>query len=76
MSWKKRLAVGGTILGAATLAIHCINKAISFSATLSTELQSSLDMYMEWKFGKICYRKSGSGKPILLIHDLNVSRET
>lgn len=71
MSWKKKLAAGTILAGAATVTIHMINKMIYFSATLDNLLSNPSGSFYEWKFGKIYYTKKGEGKPILLIHDLN-----
>ena len=71
MSWKKNLFIGTALAGATTLTIHLINKFIYFSATLDNLLSNPSGSYYEWKFGKIYFTKTGEGKPILLIHDLN-----
>lgn len=36
-------------------------------------LEEKEEKYYDWRFGRIFYTKQGSGSPILLIHDLNVS---
>lgn len=51
--------------------LHGINRMISSSAVLKNILKPATGSYYTWKFGKIFYRKEGSGKPLLLIHDLN-----
>ncbi|BDF06551.1 alpha/beta fold hydrolase [[Clostridium] hylemonae] len=70
MSWKKKLAAGTALTGAAAVTIHMINKFIYFSATLDDLLSNPSGSYYEWRFGKIYYTKKGEGKPLLLIHDL------
>lgn len=52
-------------------AMYAINRTISSRAILKNLLKSGNGKYYHWKFGNIFYRKSGSGKPLLLIHDLN-----
>lgn len=48
-----------------------INKMI-FSAAVSKNLLSDeQNLYYNWKFGKIFYTKSGSGTPLLFIHELD-----
>ena len=42
-----------------------------FSARAVKKSLLGVGEYYRWKFGDIYYRKLGSGKPILLIHDLN-----
>ncbi len=59
-----------TALAAGT--IHVINR---FQYTISTGkelLAFSDNRYYEWRFGKIRYRKKGTGTPLLLLHDLTV----
>ena len=69
MNWKKTLLFISTALGTTTLAFHVINKFIfNTSDELSEEDSSN---YYNWKFGNIYYQKTGSGSPLLLIHDLN-----
>lgn len=70
MSWKKNLTVATILAGTTTLGIHMINKAIHLSATFDNLLGNSSENYYDWKFGRIFYKKKGTGKPVLLIHDL------
>lgn len=72
MSLKKKLAIGTALFASTTATIHIINKLTGFSSSLDDESNPSSSFY-EWKFGKIHYTKQGSGKPLLLIHDLNAS---
>lgn len=71
MSWKKNLTITTILAGTTAIGIHLINKAIYLSATLDNLLSHTPENYYEWKFGKIFYQKNGSGKPVLLIHDLS-----
>lgn len=71
MSWKKKIITGITLSGATTLAIHMINKFIYYSASLDNLLDNPSGSYYDWKFGKIYYKKTGQGYPLLLIHDMN-----
>ena len=70
MGWKKKLTASALLISGATITIHMINKFIYFSSTLDNLLSNPSGSYYEWKFGKIYYTKRGTGKPILLIHDL------
>lgn len=70
MSLKKKIITGVTLTGISTLAIHMINKYIYYSATLDNLLSNPSGTYFDWKFGKIYYKKTGKGHPLLLIHDL------
>ena len=68
MNWNKTLLFISTAIGTTTLAFHVINKFIfNTSDELSEEDSSN---YYNWKFGNIYYQKTGSGSPLLLIHDL------
>lgn len=51
--------------------MHIVNQAISSSALLKNILKPGIGKYYSWKLGDIFYQKSGSGSPLLLIHDLN-----
>lgn len=56
--------------GAAT-ATAVINKCIKLTAVSKHILDDQKPLCYKWRFGNIHYTKIGSGKPILLIHDLN-----
>lgn len=55
--------------GAATTTA-LINKAIKISATSRNVLSEPEALCYKWRLGNIHYTKTGSGKPILLVHDL------
>ena len=71
MNWKKKLATYASLTVLATFIIHIINKLIHFMSTIDNLLGRKEGLYYEWRFGKIFYTKEGTGKPILLIHDLS-----
>ena len=71
MNWKKKLATYASLSILATFIIHIINKLIYFMSTIDNLLGKKEGLYYEWRFGKIFYTKEGTGKPILLIHDLS-----
>lgn len=48
-----------------------INKYIKFAATSKNLLQQPEPRCFKWRLGDVYYTKCGSGKPLLLIHDLN-----
>lgn len=58
--------------GAATTTA-LINKAIKISATTRNVLSEPEALCYKWRLGNIHYTKTGSGKPILLVHDLTPS---
>lgn len=71
MNWKKKLISITTLASITTLIIHIINKVIYFSATMDNLLSNTSGSYYNWKFGKIYYKKIGSGHPLLLLHNLD-----
>jgi len=59
------------ILSASTaVTTAIINKCIKYSATSKNILSDSKALCYKWRFGNIHYTKAGTGKPLLLIHDL------
>ena len=62
------------MLSAATVAgIYAFNKFIEATSTKKNLLKEESGTFFEWKLGDIFYKKTGSGSPVLLIHDINVS---
>ncbi len=62
------------ILGIVSVgAIACVNKAISLAAEQNDHLPIGKGTYYKWKYGNIYYTKTGSGSPVLLVHDLNAA---
>lgn len=70
-SIKRTLKRGFTLSSLTMASIYCLNKAISFTASAKNILTSENGNYFDWRYGSIYYTKSGSGSPILLIHDLS-----
>lgn len=68
---KKKFRVIAILTILAAITMHVINKMINYTATIDNLLKGTEDNYYEWRFGKIHYQKTGSGSPILLVHDLN-----
>ena len=50
-----------------------VNKAIKIMATSKHLLEVSHSLCYQWRFGKIHYTRTGSGSPLLLIHDFQCS---
>lgn len=55
---------------AITACTHLVNKAISHLAVVKNLLPVNGGSYYETRFGTVFYTKTGSGSPLLLIHDL------
>lgn len=72
MGWKKKVgfiaAFTGTMLGT----MHIINRIFTYIATADDYLCQDTYEYYNWRFGKIAYKKKGSGSPLLLIHNFDV----
>ena len=72
MGWKKRLgfmaAFAGTMLGT----MHIINRVFTYIATADDYLQKESYEYYNWRFGKIAYKKKGTGAPLLFVHNFDI----
>lgn len=67
----KKLNTLIAVTGFAAATIHIINKTTCYLSTIANLTDNSDGNYYEWRFGRIYYKKTGEGTPILLIHDLN-----
>lgn len=72
MSWKKKLGFIAGFVGVMAGTMHVVNRIFSYIATTDDHLDEDSYKYYEWRFGKIAYKKSGSGSPLLLVHNLHV----
>lgn len=69
---KKKLKSFTLLTGIVTFCMHILNR-IQYKLSSSRKLlMASEYSYYEWRFGKIAYKKKGSGSPLLLVHDLTV----
>lgn len=73
MKTKNKLLTLLILSASATAATAVINKCIKLSATSKNLLSDEKSLCFKWRFGNIHYTKTGTGKPLLLIHDLNAS---
>lgn len=64
---KRALVLSAVTVGS----IHIINRFIENTANMKNILKSDDGKYYDWKNGQIYYKKSGTGSPVLLIHDLS-----
>ena len=68
---KKNKLVSAALLSTITAGtIYAINKSISIYANAQATLSNPNGQKYEWRFGNVFYTKQGTGKPVLLIHDL------
>lgn len=73
MKAKNKLLTLLILSAGATAATVAINKFIQVSATAKNLLADPQSLCYKWRLGNIHYTKAGSGKPLLLIHDLNAA---
>ena len=66
---RHRFTIFSILFTIALGCIHVANKIIIASSSLKKSLPDEHDLY-QWKFGKIFYTKKGSGRPLLLVHNL------
>lgn len=71
MITKNKLITTILLSTGAITAIAAINKYITLIATSKLQLETKHPQCYHWRLGDIYYTKQGSGKPLLLIHDLH-----
>lgn len=71
MKSKSRIMTILTLSAGGASAIAMLNKYIKFSATSKKLMGEENSLCYKWRLGNIHYTKTGSGKPLLLVHDLN-----
>lgn len=71
MKNRNKLITIATISILTAITIFIINKFISFTSILKEILTTNKGYRYDWRFGNIYYTKTGSGNPLLLIHDLD-----
>lgn len=71
LNWKKHLKTCTILTGLTVASMHIVNRFVYYMSTIDNLLSDDNTEYYDWRFGRICYQKAGSGSPILLIHDLN-----
>lgn len=54
-----------------TVALHTINRIQHSVYTNKNLLSKDKNLSYDWRFGKVIYTKTGSGTPVLLIHNLS-----
>lgn len=66
----KILSTFGLLMAGATSIIVIYNKLVTIFSNAKDKLSTENGRFYSWRFGKIYYTKTGSGSPVLLIHDL------
>jgi pimeloyl-ACP methyl ester carboxylesterase len=59
------------LTSAAVAGMYAYNKYVSVNSTKNNMLPTKDGAYYSWKQGNVFYTKSGSGSPVLLVHDTN-----
>lgn len=72
LGWKKRLGFIAAFTGSVIGTMHIINRVFTYIATADDYLNKDSYEYYNWRFGKIAYKKKGTGSPVLLVHNFNV----
>lgn len=72
MGWKRKLGFAAAFAGTAIGTMHVVNRLFNYIATADNILNKETYEFYEWRFGKIAYKKQGSGSPLLLVHNLDV----
>ena len=70
---KKFLKDSVILAAAVSVIILIINKLTAVYAGIKNYLPSDNGHIYKWKYGDIYYTKSGKGKPVLLVHDLDAA---
>lgn len=71
MKTKSKLITFLLLSTGAALTTALINKYLKISATSRGLLKESQSCCYKWRLGNIHYTKTGSGKPLLLVHNLD-----
>lgn len=70
MRAKNKILTLLSLSAGAGFCVAIINKCIKISASSKNSLSEVKSLCYKWRFGNIHYTKTGTGKPLLLIHDL------
>lgn len=70
MTKRNKIIIAISSIIGATTSLCAINKIIKIIDTVKNSLAKGEGNYFDWRYGKTYYKKTGSGKPVLLIHNL------
>lgn len=70
MKTRNKLLTLLILSSSAAASIAVINKCIKISATSKNLMTETKPLCYKWRLGNVYYTKAGSGKPLLLIHDI------
>lgn len=68
---KNNKLISAAVLATLTAGtIYAINRTVNLMANAKASINDPEGCYYDWRFGRFFYTKKGTGKPILLIHEL------
>ena len=67
---KQKIKTGILMTALAVGSLHIVNRCAQAFATVKNLLDKHKGAFYDWRFGQIYYTKTGSGSPLLLVHDL------
>lgn len=71
-SLMKKVLFLASVTGSLAAVNYFINNENNKNAKIITNKKANVERFIfNWKYGNISYKKYGSGKPLLLIHELN-----
>lgn len=70
MKNSHKLVTIAALTAITTAGLHILNNVVSTSALIKNMLPVNYGEFYNWRFGRIFYKKKGTGSPILLLHDL------
>lgn len=73
MKAKNKILTLLILSSASATTIAAINKFLKITATSKNLLANENSLCYKWRLGNIHYTKTGSGRPLLLIHDLTAA---
>jgi len=73
LSIKRKLGTAAVFTGALIGTMHVVNRIFNYISTADNYLDEEEEYeFYDWRFGRIAFKKKGTGSPVLLVHDLNV----
>ncbi len=70
--WSK-IGITASMGACVISSIHLVNNFIFRMSTINHVTLNPKEEFFNWKFGKIAYTVTGSGSPLLLLHDLDAA---
>ena len=67
---KQKIKTGILMTALAVGSLHIVNRCAQAFATVKNLLDKHKGAFYDWRFGQVYYTKTGSGSPLLLVHDL------